>query len=154
MGTGYHGGFGHTSRASDRAVSLSPSYTGDDADLGKAVKWLKPKEGYTDIVIHGQQDSVQIKRGDKWITLDHRRLAKMYKHDKELSKKPVRLVSCYTGKKVNGFAQNLANKLGKTVLAPSDKVWIHASGKVTIGPTALKNTGHWIEYKPQKERRK
>ncbi len=100
MGTGYHGGFGHTLRASDKAVSLSPSYTGDDADLGKAAKWLKPKDGYTDIVIHGLQDSVQIKRGDKWITLDHRRLAKMYKHDKELSKKPVRLVSCYTGEKL------------------------------------------------------
>lgn len=151
MGTGYHGGFGHTSRASDKAVKLSPSYTGDDADLRKALKWLKPKEGYTDIVIHGQQDSVQIKRGDKWISLDHRRLAKMYKNDKDLSKKPIRLVACNTGKKPDGFAQNLANKIGKKVLAPSDTVWIHPSGKVTIGPTATQNTGHWIEYKPQRK---
>ncbi len=49
-----------------------------------------------------------------------------------------------------GFAQNLANKLGRKVVAPSDTVWIHPSGKMTIGPNAWSDTGKWISYYPKK----
>lgn len=150
MGAGFHGGFGGTSGS--KAISLSPTYAGSDNDLKTASKWIKPQSGYTDIIIHGQTDHVEIKKGAKWIKIDHRILARMYKGDKAYTKNPIRLISCETGKDVNGFAQNLANKLGRKVIAPSDTVWIHPSGKITIGPNARTNTGKWITYYPKKAR--
>ncbi|MBO4343356.1 MAG: hypothetical protein J5844_01730, partial [Clostridia bacterium] len=79
-------------------------------------------------------------------------LARMYKGDKAYTKNPIRLISCETGKDVNGFAQNLANKLGRKVIAPSDTVWIHPNGKITIGPNAKLNSGKWMSYYPKKVR--
>jgi len=150
MGAGFHGGFGNT--LSSKAVSLSPTYAGDENTLKTAAKWIKSKSGYTDIVVHGRPDHVAIKRGNDWVKIDHRVLARMYKEDKDYSKNPVRLISCETGKDVNGFAQNLANKLGRKVIAPSDTVWIHPSGKMTIGSNAKSDTGKWIPYYPKKAR--
>lgn len=150
MGAGIHGGFGHT--LGSKAFSLSPTFAGDENNLKAAAKWIKAKSGYTDIVIHGAPDYVAIKRGNDWIKIDHRTLARMYKGDKDYSKNPIRLISCETGKNVNGFAQNLANKLGRKVIAPSDTVWIHPNGKMTIGPNARSDTGNWISYYPKKVR--
>ncbi len=150
MGAGYHGGFGNT--YGSRAISLSPTYAGDENKLKTASKWVKPKSGYTDIIIHGSPNHVEIKKGNDWIRINHRVLARMYKSDAGHSKRPIRLISCKTGKDINGFAQNLANKLGRKVIAPSDTVWIHPSGKITIGPDARINSGKWISYYPKETR--
>jgi len=40
--------------------------------------------------------------------------------------------------------------MGVNVLAPSDTVWAHPSGKLTIGPKSYINNGKWIEFKPGK----
>ena len=138
MGAGYHGGFGST--YGSQAISLSPIYAGDENKLKTASKWIAPKSGYTDI-IHGRPDHVEIKMSEQWVKIYHRTLARMYKGDKDYAKNPIRLISCETGKEVNGLAQNLANKLGRKVISPSDTVWIHPSGKTTIGPNARSNTG-------------
>ncbi len=148
MGAGIHGGFGKT--FGSKAISLSPTFAGDEPNLKSAAKWIKPRSGYTDIIVHGSPDHVAIKRGNDWVKIDHRMLARMYKGNADYSKNPVRLISCETGKNVNGFAQNLANKLGRKVVAPSDTVWIHPSGKMTIGPNAWSDTGKWISYYPKK----
>lgn len=150
MGAGFHGGFGGT--FGSKAIRLSPTYAGDENNLKTAAKWIKPKGGYTDIVVHGRPDHVEIKIGDVWTRIDHRALFRLFKGDKSYSKDPVRLISCETGKNADGFAQNLANKLGREVIAPSDTVWIHPNGKMTIGPNAKSNTGKWISYYPKKVR--
>lgn len=148
MGAGHHGGFGNT--YGSKAISLSPIYAGDENNLKTASKWIAPKSGYTDIIVHGSPDHVEIKKGDQWVSIDHRTLARMYRGDKGYTRNPIRLISCETGKNVDGFAQNLANKLGRKVIAPSDTVWIHPSGKMTIGPSARSNTGKWISFYPRK----
>ena len=148
MGTGFHGGFGDT--FGSKVVILSPTFAGDENNLKIAAKWIKPKSGYTDIVIHGTPDYALIKIGNDWVEINHRVLARMYKGDKGYSKNSIRLISCETGRNVGGFAQNLTNKLGRKVIAPSDMVWIHPSGKMTIGPNAWSNTGKWISYRPKK----
>jgi hypothetical protein len=48
-----------------------------------------------------------------------------------------------------GVAQHLANKLGVTVEAPSDKLYIHPDGSLTIGPHETRNTGKWEEFSPK-----
>ena len=100
-------------------------------------------------MIHGTPDKVAIFHNEKWEYLDQRRLTTLLKHDKDFNKiKAIRLISCSTGSDTSGFAQNLANKLGVKVKAPSDTLWIFPGGKMAIGPKPNKNTGHWIIYKP------
>ena len=62
MGAGHHGGFGNT--YGSKAISLSPIYAGDENNLKTASKWIAPKSGYTDIIVHGSPDHVEIKKGD------------------------------------------------------------------------------------------
>lgn len=152
MGTGYYGGFGKT--YGSRAVSASPTYVGkgEGDSLAKFAKAIKPESGYTDIVIHGTQERVAIMHNGKWEYLDQRRLATLMKRDRDLWKgKSIRLISCSTGADTAGFAQNLANKLGVKVKAPSDTLWVWPNGKMTIGPSQFKNTGHWVIYKPYRK---
>jgi len=78
----------------------------------------------------------------------------------------MRLLSCSTGEHYNGLAQNLANKLGVNVLAPSDLLWAYQDGKLGIGPAEkfidpdsgqtlirpkLPHNGEWRMFKPQKK---
>lgn len=152
MGTGFHGGFGNTYGA--QAISASPVYVGKGKgeELARFAKSIKPEPGYTDVVIHGTPNSVAIMHNGKWVYLDQRRLSTMLKHDKEFSKnKAIRLISCSTGANTAGFAQNLANKLGVKVKAPSDTLWVFPNGKMRIGPNQFMNTGHWVTYKPYKK---
>ncbi|MBR6223220.1 MAG: hypothetical protein IKQ71_07265 [Lachnospiraceae bacterium] len=60
-------------------------------------------------------------------------------------------MSCGTGKLNEGFAQNLANKMGVEVKAPSDTLWLFSNGKMVIGPTMYKNTGKWKIFYPKKK---
>ena len=41
--------------------------------------------------------------------------------------------------------------MGVEVLAPSDTVWAHSDGKLTIGPKSYINNGKWNSFKPKKE---
>jgi len=150
MGAGYHGGFGNTKgmRAAPGTVVLVQPRLGDN--FGKFAKKAKPLDGYTDVIIHGnpEKDLVSIFINGKWKNIDQRRLATYVKHNTGYKSGPIRLISCSTGAKK--FAQNFANKMGVNVLAPSDTVWAHPSGKLTIGPKSYINNGKWIEFKPGK----
>ena len=57
---------------------------------------------------------------------------------------------CETGSLPNGIAQNLSNKLGTEVIAPSNTVWIQPNGSLTIGRTGQVNTGIWNTFTPGK----
>ena len=153
MGAGIHGGFGGT--AGYKAIAASPIYVGKGKgeELGAFTKNIKPEAGFTDVVIHGTQDKVAIMHNGDYKYLDHRRLSTLLKHDGEYKhKSAVRLISCDTGGKTSGFAQNLANKLGVKVKAPSDTLWVFPSGKMVIGKNPFRNTGKWITYKPYKKK--
>ena len=64
------------------------------------------------------------------------------------------MLSCNTGSIENGFAQNLANALGKPVYAPNNYIWAFPSGKHFIAGR-LKNgkpdysiIGKFIKFVP------
>ncbi len=155
MGGGYHGGFGSTS-GSARVITADSTLVGNGRgfELKEAAKRVKKIEGFTDVAVHGSPDSISVminRNGkEREIVLDHRRLAKFLKKDKGYSKGNIRLLSCSTGSETGTFAQNLANKLGVTVRAPSDTLFIFPSGKMVIGPDMQTNSGRWIDYHPKK----
>lgn len=161
MGAGYHGGFGATSGAkSSGIITLDSSLVGNlrkGKDLAIAAKRVKKEAGFTDVAVHGAPDHIEVFRmingKEKGVRLTHRDLAKFLKADKGYSGGNIRLLSCNTGRSTGSFAQDLANKMGVTVKAPSDTLHIWPNGKMVIGPNAYTNSGQWITYKPKKESR-
>lgn len=84
----------------------------------------------------------------EWNYLDQQSLANFLKQDAGYTKGTIRLIACGTGSTPNGFAQNLANKMGVEVMAPSDIIWAFPNGKLTIGPNQYSNTGQWNIFLP------
>lgn len=157
MGAGYHGGFGATVGAGRGSIVVADSTLvgkGKGEALRKAAVVIEKEPGYTDVVVHGNPNTVAVMKNGEWVELDHRRLAKFLKSDSGYSKGNIRLISCSTGKDPNGFAQNLANKMGVSVMAPSDTLYIYPNGKVVIGPNQFKNTGKWVVYHPGRKGKK
>ncbi len=155
MGAGYHGGFGATKGSNNVIVADSTLVgNGKGFQLKEAAKRVDKIDGFTDVAVHGSPDSisVMIRRNgnEREIILDHRRLAKFLKNDTGYKKGNIRLLSCRTGSETGTFAQNLANKMGVTVRAPSDSLFIFPNGKIVIGPDMKTNSGRWIDYHPQK----
>lgn len=158
MGAGYHGGFGATRGAKlNENIVVADSYlvgSGPGEQLRLAATKVKNIEGYTDVAVHGNPNNIAVMHNGKEIIMDHRRLANFLKSDSGYQGGKIRLLSCGTGKNPKGFAQNLANKMGVIVRAPSDTLFIYPNGKTVIGSNPLKNTGHWIDFKPERRSKK
>lgn len=91
--------------------------------------------GRFDIVGHGSPVSIQVEINGIQRQLDARTISRLLSHnDKYQKKQPIRLLSCLTGAKADGFAQNLANKLNVTVYAPTDIVWAYPDGRHIVAP--------------------
>ena len=130
-------------------VSAAPPVTliGKGDHLAQAAKWIKPQQGVIDVVVHGSPDAFHVLHNGKWVQVNHRTLATLIKKSGQ-SGSSIRLISCSSGACPTGVAQNLANKLGMKVTAPTDSVWIHSNGNLTIGKTATANTGQWVVFTP------
>jgi hypothetical protein len=123
---------------------------GNDSAILNATKWLKAEQGYYDVVVHGNPNVVGVRAGDQWLLMDHRSLATYIQKQADYGGSAVRLASCQTGACDIGFAQNLANKLGVPVKAPTDKLYVFPSGSTVIGPNQFTNTGGWRIFVPTK----
>jgi hypothetical protein len=106
----------------------------------------KPLPGFHDVVAHGSPASAQV-RGT---SVNHRVLANLIKRDPNYGGGPIRLCSCSTGKLDDGFARNLANKLGVDVMAPVDLLWAFPSGAMAVGPSrfSLSFSTGWRTFSP------
>jgi hypothetical protein len=131
------------------AEALGTKLGGDSAVLN-ATKWLKPEQGYYDVIVHGSPNTVGVHIGNEWLLVDHRSLATYIQKQADYGGSAVRLASCQTGACEAGFAQNLANKLGVSVMAPSDNLYVFPNGKTVIGPNQFTNTGEWKIFIPTK----
>jgi len=161
MGAGVHGGFGSTFGARQSGILVADSSlvgNGQGAALASYAKRVSKEPGYTDVAIHGAPGYVSVfiktSNGEDRIDLNHRSLAKYLKQDKGYAGGKIRLLSCKTGSPTGTFAQNLANKLGVVVRAPSDTLHIFPNGRIVIGPNSFTNTGRWIDYYPKGRKRR
>ena len=161
MGAGIHGGFGYT-KGYREAVALNAVLIGSNGDLlKKYASRIKSDEGFYDVIIHGTDNNMQLYHPNKvtnkregklkgWADITQKDLAKYLKKKQDYKGEPIRLLSCNTGKKANGLAQNLANKMNVLVKAPNKTLYVHASGKISIGESPLDNSGKWVIFKPKK----
>ncbi len=144
--------FGHGSITRDVAVPGAIQY-GDKNDLflTHSSKATQP-DGVLDIAIHGNSTSVEIGK----FNFDHRVLANLIKRNPQFSGQSIRLLSCNTGALPNGFAKNLANKLGVQVTAPNNFIWAWPNGKLGVYPMStggtpiLSSPGSMVPFNPGK----
>jgi len=113
-------------------------------------------DGFLDIAAHGDPEHVQISHNGEDIKINSRTLAKLIKNNPQYKGKGIRLLSCNTGSSPNGFAQNLANKLGVPVSAPNKLLWSDENGKHKVAgrssmnpnrPSAI-DVGEFITFYP------
>ncbi|GHH44131.1 WXG100-like domain-containing protein [Lentzea cavernae] len=98
-------------------------YPGDDEMLADASQ-VPPQPGSYTIDVHGNATSVRF--GTERLTADD--LAALIEADPNWHGEPIRLIACNTGHEDNGFAQQLATRLGVPVTAPSDYAGTFADG--------------------------
>lgn len=137
----------YSSSALPDAVPADLHLLGAGDQLRPFVDAVVPKEGWFDMIIHGHPQGFGVLHNGNMELLTHRDLATFMKKN-GWDGDPVRLMSCKTGMCPDGAAQNLANKLGVEVMAPSHTLWFWADGRLTIGPVAKMNIGEWRLFKP------
>jgi hypothetical protein len=127
-------------------------------------------KGYFDVIAHGVEKpeapttKIRLQTLGRDVGVDHRTLAKLLKKQKGCyNDQPIRLLSCSTGNAPDGFAQNLANKTNKEVIAPSKTVWAGEKGELSVSSTEKTTdilgrerlfpkepfNGEWRNFKPQ-----
>jgi hypothetical protein len=116
--------------------------------LGAAAANIQPIPGHIDVVIHGDSNTFIVRTGTSEIELDHRALARYLRSRGVTGDQNIRLISCRTGESPTSIAQNLANKLGVRVIAPSDTVWVHPDGRLSVGRNPDHETGAWNGFEP------
>ncbi|WP_312887640.1 hemagglutinin repeat-containing protein [Rhizobium laguerreae] len=132
----------------DGAVAAGASLVGADGNLRTAAGWVKPQKGVFDVVVHGEANGFFVQTPDgNWTKISTNNLSQYMKAN-GYAGEPVRLISCGTGACNATAAQKLANQIGAPVTAPSDTVWIHPNGTLTVGSEATVNSGAWNTFTP------
>jgi len=89
--------------------------------------------GMFDVVAHGTSTNIEIMTAKGPVAVDQRVASRLIEQSAGYHPgQPIRLLSCDTGACDVGFAQNLANKMGVPVQAPTDLVWAYGDGKIVV----------------------
>lgn len=162
MGAGIHGGFGYTKGYLD-AIAGNAIYKSGDKLYFNYISKRKDIDvnGQFDFIAHGTHKNIKIEHNGKDISINSRIVAKLIKNRKDYKKgQPIRLLSCNTGSGKNSFAQNLANKLGVTVYAPTKMIWawpngnygVYGSIKNKIDKPNLNDIGYIKAFHPRRKK--
>lgn len=120
-------------------------------------------KGFFDLIAHGSPKTMLIEHNGTQVEISHRALARLLENDSRLAGKPIRLLSCNTGKIPKGFAQGLADRLGVKVKAPTKYLWTDANGNYFVADgkkvngklvPVLSKPGIFETYNPHKRRKK
>lgn len=125
---------------------VTKNVNSNEYDYGIAIENVKGIKGIYDIKAHGDYDGVKIFDS----AVDARELAKIILSRDDYKGQPIRLLSCNTGKEVDGtcVAKELAKLLDVEVYAPNDILVTDGKGLLRIGNNRFKNTGEFICFRP------
>jgi hypothetical protein len=112
-------------------------YAPNSTSVRTAAEALPPFPGEYAVDLHGAPDRVVVESS----SLDAGQLAELVRADPNWNDQPVRLFSCQTGRGERSIAQELANRLGVDVTAPTDFVWSDRAGKHVVAPEVWKTIG-------------
>lgn len=114
---------------------------------GEAIKAVEPIQGIYDIKAHGDYDGVKFFD----TPVDAKELARIILMKNDYNREPIRLLSCNTGKIVNGscVAQELADFLQVEVIAPNDVLVTDERGLLIVGKGRFGSTGKFKHFYPR-----
>jgi hypothetical protein len=133
-------------------------YGVDDIDMRRVALSLPPEQGKFTADLHGNPESVKVEGR----SLTAHDLASFLESEKsDWSGEPIRLFSCNTGKGEDPLAQELADRLGVPVMAPTELAWSDIEGS-SWSATKTKNAkgdwvstwppdGKWVTFNPLKQ---
>ncbi|MFI6769466.1 WXG100 family type VII secretion target [Streptomyces sp. NPDC050355] len=142
-------------------VYYRPGSTGigyDSATL-KNLDWVKPKDGFHDVVIHGNDrgffEPGRVNahgNGFSGGNTHPAQIAEAIRNNPSYDGGPVRLVSCHSGTAGEGVsvapgAQQVANELGVPVMAPTNKVGVMRGAGAGQEPIIF-GDGYWRTFLP------
>jgi RHS repeat-associated protein len=115
-------------------TTLNQNAAGDSMFTHAAKRQDKDANGQYDVVAHGTPDGVQVKRPDGTTETvnDPGVLSETMGRDGWNGTDPIRLMSCNTGRKANGFAQRLADHTRVPVTAPTKPVFFDSIGRHSV----------------------
>ena len=100
--------------------------------------------GCLDIIAHGNPNGIEMVVNGNRQVVDYKTAARLIQSSPSYNGQNIRLLSCSTGYNQNGFAQNLANKLGVTVSAPSDLLWCRPDGTFFVAAGKTNSLGNLV----------
>ena len=107
---------------------------------------IDPNGSY-DVIAHGSWKEIEVNTSSGIRRIDARQAARLIRRQSGFKKaKNVRLLSCSTGAHPEGFAQHLANALGKPVIAPNMTIHSYSDGRHWISDNGIK--GEFKTYYP------
>lgn len=136
-------------RAASGAPKRPLGLFGDDTRALAAAMHLPPLPGYLDVFVHGDGEHFLVVRKDGDFELTAHQFYE-YLRKQGVAGRPLRLISCSSGKYVDGLAQRLADAYGVVVLAPTEDVWTLPTGEIGVGPLPGQRTGKWEHFWPRK----
>ena len=135
-------------KPANRPISLPIRSFAKTDPLAEYAQNIPRLDGHYDVAAHGNQLEVEIHLDEGPSTLRAPDLARLIAAQPDYHGQPVRLVSCFTGERPDGIAQQLANELGVQVVAPSSKLWVWDDGRTAVGLDWQVPDGRWLTYKP------
>ena len=146
----------------EEKYSFSSNFVNKRDRLHRYAKKVPLLSEYTDVAIHATADNFLIYTNDKEeLTYSAKEVAEFLKLSKGYkSGEKIRLIACEAGRKEDGVAQQLANELGVSVLAPTEKIWVNQDGEFFISDSdtlaeiwyngeKVKGTGTWKTFTPK-----
>lgn len=145
---------------------LSRYYVNHSDQLYKNLLNVTPINGYEDFAVHGVPEESMVEyetTSGESTRYTAKELAVMIREDPEYKGGNVRLLSCGAGSLRSKFAQELADELGKEILAPTETLWVAEEGQMFISDSEIlarmwynngeidnrfKSTGYWKPFKP------
>lgn len=121
-----------------RSVSGSITFMPKSGEKSLFAKYIANRadvdpNGSFDVVAHGSWKEIEVNSTRGITRIEARQAAQLIKRQPGFKKaKSVRLLSCSTGEREDGFAQHLANALGKPVIAPNMTIHTYANGTYWI----------------------
>jgi hypothetical protein len=149
-----------------KVAKASALFVGKTDLLYEHAQRIKPLDGYDDFVCHATADTFLIYSGNEEIKMPAKEYAEHIKASSSFHNRPIRIISCQSGEKADGAAQQLANELGVNVLAPTEEVSVDEDGRMFVSNNDvlaelwfeadddikqyIKETGKWVVFEPQK----
>jgi hypothetical protein len=130
-------------------------YESSDQTMRSAAKAVPAEPGQYTIDMHGNPSNVFV--GNDALTPND--LADLLENDSNWNQQPIRLMACETGQDPQGFAQQLADRLGVAVKAPDQLGWSDTLGNVYSATASGRDRwgnliptrppdGTWVTFQP------